>query len=69
MYGDLIFLLCPDDSPLYAAVYIADDVVFTKNGGNYRQPWILMAWADLVARYPENYALRTVVFHRTGPAK
>jgi hypothetical protein len=68
-YGDLIFLLRPDDSPLHAAVYVADDVVFTKNGGNYRQPWILMEWADLMARYPENHALRTVIFHRTGPAK
>jgi hypothetical protein len=62
VYGDLIFLLRPDDTPAHAAVYIADDVVFTKNGGNFRQPWTLMKWDDLVARYPQNYSLRTVTF-------
>ncbi len=68
-YGDLIFFLRPDGSPLHCAVYIADDVVFTKNGGNYRQPWILMKMEDLLARYPEPYAVRTVIYHPKTPDK
>lgn len=62
--GDLVFLLRRDGSPLHAAVHIADDVVFTKNGGSERQPWILMKWEDLVARYPENYPVRTATFRQ-----
>ncbi len=61
-YGDLVFLLRADETPLHAAVYIADDVVFTKNGANDRQPWILMKWDDMLARYPENKSVRAVIF-------
>jgi len=66
-FGDLVFFLRPDDRPIHAAVFIADDVVFTKNGGNDRQPWILMKWDDLLARYPQDVAVRPVFFHRTVP--
>jgi len=31
--------------------YLADDVVFTKNGGEYMQPWVLMKIADMLAYY------------------
>lgn len=63
-FGDLIFLLREDGSPIHAAVYIADDVVFTKNGGDFRQPWNLMKWDDMVARYPESFPIRAAVFHK-----
>ena len=56
-----------DNLPIHAAVYIADDVVFTKNGGNDRQPWMLMKWDDLLARYPQNDPIRPVIFHRKQP--
>ncbi len=62
-YGDLVFLLRPDGSPIHCAVYVADDVVFTKNGGNFRQPWILMKMEDMLARYPEPFSIRTVIYH------
>jgi hypothetical protein len=68
-FGDLVFFLRPDDRPIHAAVFVADDVVFTKNGGNDRQPWILMKWDDLIARYPQEAAVRPVFFHRTAPLK
>jgi hypothetical protein len=68
-FGDVILFLRPDNLPIHAAVYIADDVVFTKNGGNDRQPWVLMKWDDLLARYPQDVALRPVFFHRNRPPK
>ena len=68
-YGDVILLLRPDNLPIHAAVYIADDVVFTKNGGNDRQPWILMKWDDLLARYPQTDTIRSLIFHRNQPPK
>jgi len=66
-YGDVILFLRRDNLPIHAAVYIADDVVFTKNGGNDRQPWMLMKWDDLLARYPQSEPIRPVVFHRKQP--
>jgi hypothetical protein len=61
--GDVIFLLRPDNVPYHAAVYIADDVVFTKNGGNYRQPWLLMKMADMLGRYPTSFPPQ-IAFYR-----
>lgn len=59
-FGDLVLLLRPDNITIHAAIYIADDVVFTKNGANYRQPWVFMKTDDLLSRYPENYSIRLV---------
>jgi hypothetical protein len=50
-YGDLIFLLDRNGGAIHSAVYIADDIVFTKNGNNYAQPWVLMRLENLVAHY------------------
>jgi hypothetical protein len=36
----------------HSAVFLADDLVFTKNGDNYRQPWMIMHIPDLLATYP-----------------
>lgn len=66
--GDLIFLVKPDGVPYHAAVFIGDDVVFTKNGTNFRQPWLIMKMEDMVARYPTSYPLQTAVFrHKPRP--
>ncbi len=50
-YGDLIFLLDEDGQAIHSAVYIADDIVFTKNGNNYMTPWMLMRLKNLLATY------------------
>ena len=51
-YGDRVFLLDEKNNAIHSAVYIADDIVFTKNGDNYMQPWMLMHLKDLLATYP-----------------
>jgi hypothetical protein len=61
--GDIMFLVRPNGLPVHAVVYIADDVVFTKNGYSDRQPWILMKWEDMIAGYPEREKLSVVIFH------
>ncbi len=53
-YGDLIFLLGEKDEALHAGVYIADDIIFTKNGNNFMQAWTLMRLKDLIAGYSVN---------------
>lgn len=64
-FGDLVFLTRPDGVPIHCAVFVADDVVFTKNGANMRQPWKLVKMEDMLARYPEDYPLRVAYFHST----
>jgi hypothetical protein len=51
VYGDRIFLLDKNGNAIHSAVYLADDIVFTKNGNNYAQPWMLMHLKDLLAEY------------------
>jgi hypothetical protein len=34
---------------------VADDLVFTKNGEDFRQPWILMRMADMMDTYAVKY--------------
>ncbi|MEN9575456.1 MAG: hypothetical protein RL514_3311 [Verrucomicrobiota bacterium] len=67
-FGDLVFFLRADSTPLHAAVHIADDVVFTKNGGSLSQPWILMKLEDLLAKYPTITPMR-VAFFRSNKRK
>ena len=49
--GDVVFLTTAKGTAIHAAVYIADDIVFTKNGESYTQPWILMHLQDMLDTY------------------
>ncbi|MGA2620966.1 MAG: hypothetical protein ABSF26_25365 [Thermoguttaceae bacterium] len=49
--GDLVFLTTPDETAIHAAAFVADDVVFTKNGESITQPWILMRISDMIETY------------------
>jgi hypothetical protein len=61
-YGDLVFLLNRDGNAIHSAVYLADDLVFTKNGNNFSQPWMLMHLKDLVGEYSAETVPRVVVY-------
>lgn len=54
-FGDVIVLYNAENVPIHMAVFIADDVVFTKNGFNNFHPWTLMKWNDLVSEYALDY--------------
>ena len=47
-YGDLVFLSKPNGEIIHSSVYIADNVVYTKNGGHYLSPWMLMKIPEMV---------------------
>jgi hypothetical protein len=51
MYGDIILVLDANNNILHSGVQIADDVVFTKTGTAYEEPWTLMHLKDLLALY------------------
>jgi hypothetical protein len=61
-YGDRIFLLNQNGEAVHSAVYLAGDIVFTKNGNNAAQPWTLMHLKDLVAEYTTGTAPDVAVY-------
>jgi hypothetical protein len=63
--GDLLFVVQPDGRPIHAAVFIADDVVFTKNGESNQKPWLLMKWEDVMASYATDHPVQVLMFRST----
>jgi hypothetical protein len=63
-YGDILLLMNEKQEVKHSAVFIADDIVFTKNGNNYRQPWMLMRISDLLATYPDNPPMKPIYMRR-----
>lgn len=65
--GDLIVFTEPGGRVVHSSVYIADDIVFTKNGATFSTPWQFSQLAPLVAFYTlheplelRRYRLRTL---------
>jgi hypothetical protein len=50
-YGDVILFSTSDGRIVHSAVYIADDICFTKNGGTVLTPWMLEKISDLQDQY------------------
>jgi hypothetical protein len=50
-FGDVILFMKSDTQAIHSSVYIADNIVFTKNGPSQHSPWILMQMDTLVAHY------------------
>jgi hypothetical protein len=61
-YGDIIFILNKNGDAIHSAVYLAEDIVFTKNGNNFARPWMLMHLKDLIAQYTTDETPATVVY-------
>ena len=61
-YGDIILLLDDHGNAIHSGVYLADDIIFTKNGNNFAQPWMLMHLKDLVAEYTTDVAPRIATY-------
>lgn len=62
-YGDIILFLDGDsNNAIHSAVYLADDIVFTKNGNNMAQPWMLMHLKDLTMKYESDGPGRMLIY-------
>ena len=57
-FGDIILFMKSDTEAIHSAVYIADNIVFTKNGPSQHSPWILMKLDALTAHYETNVDLK-----------
>jgi hypothetical protein len=64
--GDIVLYTVNGKQVVHSCVYIADDVVFTKNGANPMQPWVFMSMAELETVYPAEEPY-TVLFYRKRP--
>ena len=53
-FGDIVTLVNATGQVFHACVYIVDDFVFTKNGVNPEQPWVLMKISDMLMIYYPN---------------
>jgi len=50
-YGDILLLVTPDNKAIHSAVFLADNIVYTKNGTGALNPWMLSTIDDLVDLY------------------
>ncbi len=50
-FGDLIFFISGSNAAIHSCVYIAADLVFTKNGAGFGMPFVFEQLEDVVALY------------------
>lgn len=64
LFGDVMALIDGEKQVVHMCVYIADDVVFTKNGSSPLSPWVLMRQRDMMKDYAQGEPIRTRVFRK-----
>ena len=66
-YGDVLFFMDGNTgNAIHSCVYIADDIVYTKNGRSPMQPWVLMKLNDVIAYYSMYYAPQVACWRSKG---
>jgi hypothetical protein len=63
-YGDILLLMNDKNEIKHSATFLAGDLVYTKNGNNYRQPWMIMRISDLLDTYPTTPPMRAIYMRR-----
>lgn len=65
-YGDLVMLTRPNGTIVHACVFLADEIVYSKNGASSTVPWVITTIPELLSAYstdlPENETLRAVFY-------
>ena len=49
--GDVLVFMNPEGNAVHSCVYVADNIVFTKNGENSLSPWLLKRQSDIEEIY------------------
>ncbi|MBE3098453.1 MAG: hypothetical protein IMZ44_15170 [Planctomycetes bacterium] len=57
LLGDIVLVAVNGGSIIHSAVYIANDIVFTKNGSRWSAPWMFMRLDDVKGFYPRDGAI------------
>lgn len=64
-YGDVIFFMDPSTKEAHhSCVYLADDIVYTKNGRSLLEPWVFMHLSEVRDIYGMHIASETVIYRR-----
>lgn len=58
--GDILLFRDKQQRVVHSCVYIADQIVFTKNGGEAAQAWVLMRLDDVLSYYTINGPLDVI---------
>ncbi len=65
-FGDIVWFSDQDGRAVHIAVYVAADILFSKNGATFNEPWTLVRLQDLVADYAPGRQLHLTVYRRKG---
>lgn len=64
-FGDVLFFMNGSSGDaIHSCVYLADDIVFTKNGRSPTQPWVLMKLEDVINQYSMYYQPQIACYRR-----
>jgi len=66
-FGDVLFFLNADGDAFHSCVFVADNLVFTKNGENEIIPWLLTRLDDVKQLYGREPNYRIQGFRRKWP--
>lgn len=66
VFGDVLAVTERDGTVPHMCVYVADDVVFTKNGVDALAPWLLMKLPDMLENYTADQPVRLVGYRKKG---
>ena len=66
LLGDLVVLVTAQGSVIHSAVYIADDIVLTKNGSRYTAPWMFARLDDVKDFYAADQTITVRYARRKG---
>ena len=64
VFGDIITVFTPAGEAVHTCIYLADDFVFTKNGVNASQPWVIMRLPDMLLIYSSGSNQCKIMFSR-----
>jgi hypothetical protein len=67
-FGDVIAVADAEGQPIHMCVYVADDVVFTKNGLDTIEPWRLIKIREMMKTYGASGTEQLVGFRRKNLA-
>jgi len=66
-FGDVFFFLNEDGNAYHSCVFLADNLVFTKNGENEIMPWIVCRLEDIKQLYGREPNYKIQVYRRKWP--
>ena len=58
MYGDILLIRNSANEVLHSALFLAEDIVYTKNGMTMAQPWVLTRIRNVIEEFTYNYPPR-----------